>query len=216
MAHGTAAAPGGAYAEVLEERLKLRWARAKFATWRRGRSVLDRSIAAIRSGFFSDSTAGTNAKMLIGDATFSATGIGRPAAPTTELRRRFIATLRAPWNEDVDEHRSTKCCSTCSGVLDHVYAPTPKRIYERRQAPLPHGWTRPPARPIKPWRKVRGMQRCPGDECRAHSYKHRDFDAARFQLDNALSKERGEGTLPAMQRFRRVGEAPAAVFFLWR
>jgi len=102
-------------------------------------------------------------------------------------------------------------------VLDRVWGPTPERVYAAAAAKaaraLPCGWTRPPARPVRPWRVVRGFLRCPSDECCARSYRHRDGDACRLILANALSVDAGEGTLQCMRRGRRE-EDPAGVFDL--
>ena len=135
------------------------------------------------------------------------------------MRRACVIACGAAWVRDADEHRSTKCCSgaECGGVLDKVWAPTPDRVYAAAAAeaarPLPFGWSRPPARRVAPWRVVRGMLRCPWDECCARSLRHRDGDACRLILANALAVAAGDGTLACMRRGRH-DEDPPGVFDL--
>ena len=99
-----------------------------------------------------------------------------------------------------------------------MWAPTPARIYEaaaaRAAARLPWGWTRPPPRPILPWRVVRGMMRCDSDVCRGFSYRHRDGDAALLLLRNELHKEAHGGEPLHFLRHVRHAEEPPARFYL--
>jgi hypothetical protein len=61
---------------------------------------------------------------------------------------------------------------------------------------------------------IRGLLFCPTDACRARAFRHRDDDACRLTLDNALSVDAGRGQLPCMAHVR-FDEAPAGRFALW-
>ena len=221
VAHGTGDAPG-AHAEVLAERLKGRWAHAAFRTWSKGHSILEGFWARLRAGLLEDGTYGVRPVILYGAAKFAATGKGRKSTPTTAMRAACVKACGAAWVRDVVEHRNTKCCSfpDCALVLEKVWAPTPERIYAaaeaRAEAPLPWGWTRPPPRPIHPWRVVRGLQHCGGHECRARAFRHRDVDAARLLLVNELHREAhgGEPLSYLRQGVRHVEVIPPH-FLAW-
>ena len=220
VAHGTTATGvHSAYADVLDERLRPRWAQAAFRTWTAGQRILDSFWASLRAGNVSDGTYGVRPVILYGCASFSATGRGRHSSPTTSMRASCIKTCGAAWVRDVSEHRSTKVCSHCHRVLDKVEVVTPERIYAAARAKgeraLPLGWSRPPARTPRKTCLARGLQRCRYDECRAVSFRHRDIDPCRLILTNALSVDAGHGTLPCM----RTGHHPEDVinrpFGLW-
>ena len=123
----------------------------------------------------------------------------------------------AAWVRDANEHRSSKCCSACGGVLDKVWSLTPERVYAaaaaKAERALPWGWVRPPARRIAAWRVVRGMLHCPAEACRARSLRHRDDDATPLILDNAISVDAGAGVLECMLGGRH-DEAPPGRFDL--
>ena len=218
VAHGVGAAPG-AYAEVLAERLKPRWAHAAFRTWSRGHAILEGFWAGVRAGSLADGTMGVRPVVLYGSAKFAATGKGRFSSPTTAMRAACVKVCGAAWVRNVDEHRSTKCCSCCGYVLAKVWARTPERIYAaaaaRAAAPLPWGWTRPPPRPIPAWRVVRGLQRCDSPMCSASAFRHRDVDAARLILRNALHADAHGGEMLHFLRHVRHVEATPPTFLLW-
>jgi hypothetical protein len=219
-AHGAAGAQPGAFAAVLAERLKPRWAHAAFRTWSRGHAVLEGFWARVCAGRLEDGTAGVAPVVLYGSAAFAATGRGRRSAPTTAARAACVTVCGARNVHDVDEHRTTKCCSWCDCVLDHVYAPTPLRVHlaaaARAEGGLPLGWRRPPAPPVRAWAKTRGLLRCPSAECWARSFRHRDFDAARLILRNEEHRAGNAGEpLPFLKKGRRPYEEPAGRFTLW-
>ena len=185
--------------------------------------------ARLCAGRLDDGTAGVQPVILYGAAMFAATGRGRRSAPTTAMRKACVTACGAAWVRDASEHRSTKCCSSCGCVLDKVWAPTPERVYDaaaaKAQRELPEGWARAPARAVAPWSVVRGMLRCDTDECRARSLRHRDGDACRLILANALAEDaavqRGgaaaDGTLPCMRGGRHADDpARDRVFDLHR
>ena len=103
-------------------------------------------------------------------------------------------------------------------MLDLVYALTPERIYAaadaKAAAALALGWAPRPARRIVPWHKVRGMLHCSTDTCRSRSLRHRDGEACRLVLANALSIDAGTGPLVCMEH-RRHDEAPADIFYIF-
>jgi hypothetical protein len=175
--------------------------------------------AKLASGSLADGTANVQAVILYGKASFAASGRGRHSSPTTAMRKAFEAVFGAAWVRDADEHRSTKCCSYCYGVLDKVWAQTPERVYAAAEAraarQLPWGWSRPPPRPVAGYRVVRGELRCPSDACRARSFRHRDVDAARLIYDNAFAFEATGAPLACMARGRH-DEDPPGRFYLPR
>jgi hypothetical protein len=217
-AHSVAGGPRGAYAEVLDERLKARWANASFTTWSRGHAILEGFWARICAGRLEDGTAGVWPVILYGAAQFASSSRGRRPGPTTSMRHACVTVCGAAWVRDANEHRSSKCCSGCGCVLEKVWALTPERIYEaaaaREANALPLGWKRPPPRPIATWRIVRGLLHCGQDECRSRSLHHRDKDACRSILNNALSVDAGHGTLPYMEKGQHNDNVPP-VFYLW-
>jgi len=187
------------------------WTPARgFRTWSSGQSILARFWSKLRQGRLEDGTAGVRPVILYGDARFSASGRGRHSAPTTTMRGVCIRVCSEAWVRNADEHRSTKCCSSCGRVMDTVYAPTPPRIYRRAAArelnALPAGFTRPPAKPIPFWTKVRGMQHCSSTGCAARSLVHRDVDACRNILYNALALARTQAPLPWMATGKHAGD----------
>ena len=218
VAHGDGRHDRGALAEVLDERLKARWAHAAFRTWSKGHSILEGFWGRLRSGRLDDGTYGVRPVVLYGKVDFKATGRGRHSAPTTAARKACNTVCGNAWVRDASEHRSTRCCSGCHCVLDTVVALTPERIYAAAAAkaaqPLPYGWKRPPARQIYPVRTVRGLLFCPSYECRAKALKHRDVDACRLILANALAIDAHFGTLPCMASGRR-DELPAGKHVIW-
>jgi hypothetical protein len=218
VAHGDGRLDRGALAEVLDERLKARWAHAAFRTWSKGHSILEGFWGGLRTGRLEDGTYGVRPLVLYGKVNFSATGKGRHSSPTTAARKACNTVCGNDWVRDANEHRSTKCCSGCHCVLDKVLALTPERIYAAAAAkaarPLPFGWVRPPARDIHPLRIVRGLLYCPSYECRTKALKHRDVDACRLILANALAVDAHFGTLPCMA-FGRREELPAGKHLLW-
>jgi hypothetical protein len=218
-AHGDGRGSPGAYADVLHERLKPRWAQAAFRTWSRGHAILEGFWARIRSGRLEDGTYGLRPVILFGKVNFSASGRGRHSSPTTAMRKACVSICGADWVRDANEHRSTKCCSGCHLVLDKVVAATPERIYAKAAGkaarPLPEGWTRPPARDVHPTRIVRGMLFCPTPRCSGKQLKHRDTDACLLMLENEFAVDAGKGTLPCMQTGRRMEELPAGIYFHW-
>ena len=204
---------------MLDERLKPRWARAAFRTWSLGDSILTAFWAGIRAGRLEDGTYGVRPVILYGKADFAATGKGRHSSPTTTMRAACVAACGAAWVRDADEHRSTKCCSACSCVLARIEAPTPYRIYAAAAAKaareLPFGWKRPPARPVRAWRVVRGALFCGQDACREQPLRHRDGDATRLILDNALSVSAGRGTLECMRKGPHADDVVPQRFVFW-
>lgn len=205
---------------MLDERLKARWANASFTTWSRGHAILEGFWARICAGLLADGTAGVWPVILYGAAKFAATGRGRRSSPTTTMRSACVTVCGAEWVRDASEHRTSKCCSGCGCVLEKVWGPTPTRVYDAAAAKeareLPRGWSRPPARPIPATRIVRGLLHCGEEECRSRSFHHRDKNACRSILLNALSIDAGRGTLPYMEHGRHDdGDAPP-VFMLWQ
>ena len=180
----------GAHRAILHEKLKYRWADAAFRTWSRGQAIMHSFWARVKAGRHDDGTAGVTPIILYGNASFSATGPGRHSAPTTSMRPACVTACGVSWVRDADEHRSTKCCSGCGQVLALVYAPTPQRVLEantkrlEKQAQSGYGL----ARPAYPRRKVRGMLLCRNPAC-SNGFVHRDTDAAKLILLNALIKE---------------------------
>ena len=61
------------------------------------------------------------------------------------------------------------------------------------------GGAAPPPRPIQPWRKIRGKQRCANPLCPA-GFVVRDGHATLAIVGNVLSLSAGSGGLPFMQR----------------
>jgi hypothetical protein len=195
-----------------------RWAHASFKTWSLGHKIMEGFWARVRAGRAEDCTKGVRPMILYGDASFSATMRGTHSSPTTSMYRACVTVCGAAWVRQVDEHRTTKCCSACGCVLGRVLAVTPLRVFAaaaaRAAAVLPGGWARPPPRPKPPWTKVRGLYRCPSAACSATSFRHRDGDAARLMLRNALYEEAHGEPLPFLKRERRNEETPR-VFSLW-
>ena len=111
----------GALEAVFEEKLKPRWAHARFNSWSRNQSVLMSFWARIVRGRVEDGTAGRRPVLHYGDAAFNATGRGRPSAPTTAMHEACVAACGARWVRKADEHRSTKCCARCGEVLEYVH-----------------------------------------------------------------------------------------------
>jgi hypothetical protein len=179
--------------------------------------------ARICAGSLEDGTLGVRPVVLYGAAKFNASGRGRHSSPTTAMRRAFVTVCGAAWVRDANEHRSSKCCSRCHGVLDKVHHLTPERIYAaaaaKAETPLPMGWSRPPPRAIRPWRVVRGMLYCPSDECRSFRLRHRDKDACPLIHENAFSVcaagSAAAGTIECMRAKARPGEAKPGVFDMW-
>jgi len=218
IAHG-AAGVRGAHDDVLDERLKPRWARAAFRTWSLGQSILTSFWACIRAGRLEDGTYGVRPVIVYGSAAFAATGRGRHSSPTTTMRAACVAACGAAWTRDADEHRSSKCCSACGCVLTRVESPTPYRVYAAAAAKaareLPFGWKRPPARPVRAWRVVRGLLYCGQDACRERPLRHRDGDACRLILDNALAVDAGRGTLDCMRKGKHADDVVPPRFVVW-
>jgi len=194
---------------------------SRWVTWQLGQSILHGFWAKLRAGSFEDGTLGIRPVILYGKASFSATGKGRQSAPTTAMRRACVTVMGKEWVRDADEHRSTKVCSTaiCGAVLDEVQAVTPDRIINAKIAKanreLPPGMTPPPMRKISRIITLRGKLHCPSETCKSHAFRHRDGDACRLILRNALSVDRGEGTLPCMRGGIHWEDVKGPPFLLW-
>ena len=84
-----------------------------------------------------------------------------------------------------------------------MYAPTPQRVLDvnkkrlEKQAQSGYGL----ARPASARRKVRGMLLCRNSDC-ANGFEHRDTDAAKLILLNALIKEQFGVGVDCMRHIR--------------
>jgi hypothetical protein len=74
-----AAADAAALDVVLAEKLKPRWANARFRAWQLRAGVLARSCGTMRAGRLEDGTAGVPLLAMYGDAKFSGSSRGRRA-----------------------------------------------------------------------------------------------------------------------------------------
>ena len=77
------------------------------------------------------------------------------------------------------------------------------------------GWTRPPPRPIPSHRSVRGLQHCGSLLCAARAFRHRDVDAARLILRNALYADAHGGEMLHFLRHVVHEELTPPTFELW-
>ena len=194
IAHGYTAdgAPfEGVYHSLIRERLRPRWANAEFTTWTRGKSILHGFWSRIKRGKLNHSSAGITPKVLYGDGNFAASGRGRKSAPTTSMRKACVDVLREPNVKDVDEHRTTKVCSTCHRVLDSVLAPPPPRMQLAAAKKAARGR---PGRPLPRLIKVRGMLYC--RYCK--KFVHRDGDAAKLLHESEMYKDAHNKPLPCL------------------
>ena len=197
----------GANVAVFAEKKKKRWANAAFTTWCRGQSILHGFWARVKAGRYEDGTAGVNPMILYGNAKFASSGPGRRAGPTVRMRKACVDVCGVSWVRDADEHRSSKCCSGCGEVLATVTAPTPQRVLKanaarlKKQAKSGYGL----ARPASARRTVRGKMLCRNTACPV-GFVHRDIDAAKLILLNALAKEAAElvGMVGGLECMRHV------------
>jgi hypothetical protein len=162
-----AAADAAALDVVLAEKLKPRWANARFRAWQLRAGVLARSCGTMRAGRLEDGTAGVPLLAMYGDAKLSGSSRGRRAGPTTALFASFVNVLGAGHVKLTDECGSTLACKAkkCGATLQDVYHDGPsarQRAYDAAKAArfAALGPPCPPRPPGRLWRDCASVRRC--------------------------------------------------------
>ena len=176
-------------------------------------------FAQLCKGLLADGTYDVDPVFAWGDASFSSSMPGCKSAPTTALRKAAETVCKQANVWLVDEFRSTMCCSCCGSALYSVYAPPTRRQIEahaaRAERQLPHGWTRPPQRPLPSMVKVRGLLYCANPLCGEPRWrlKGRDADACRLILARFRAETAGEQPPACLSREVFVNKAVGRVYF---
>ena len=174
--------------EIMTEKLKRKWADARFTAWSLGKRTLARAASSFLAGSLEDGSYGVPKLIAYGNAKWG--GIrGRKAGPTTATREAFFVAARSFRGGrhrivDVDEWRTTLTHSSCGHHLQQVYAPPTKaqvkRHADKAARPVPDGWQRPPPRPLPAMVLHARVQHCCNPLCTTpgERFVHRDGDAS--------------------------------------
>jgi hypothetical protein len=192
--------------DIFDETMKPRWAKAAFTTWQAKTRAMARFWSEVRAGRVEDGTAGVRPLIVYGGANFASSAKGAAAAPTTALYAACLAVCGPAAVRLATEHRSSKCCACCGGVLQWVATPMPSPAHAAARARIEaaregRGWA--PMRPLSTLIDVRGLKRCPSPLCeREGAFVDRDVNAA-LNILRAFVQLDATGTLP--EHMRRAG-----------
>ena len=154
---------------ILIEKLKPRWANARFRSWQLRLKVLDDFWARVRAGDIKDKTAGIVPIIAYGDASFSSSMRGRRSGPTSAAYKSCLRVLGAENVFLTDEHLTTKTCACCGAPLQEIShnglsACEHDRAEKRKASDAERvrltGGLPIPRRTLKHWRVVHGLRRC--------------------------------------------------------
>jgi len=220
--------------ELLEERMKPRWAHAAFRKWQLSHRAVDRAWSSLLAGRLEDGDYGARVVLGLGDASFPSSGRGRRPTPTTALVRAAYVAASAVQRVShvvmrVFEYGSTKyhMDGGCGATLAQVWAPPSARQVAKHDAKVARseeapqvmvwGWTRappPPPRELRGWYPLHGLQWCDHDDCKAPHARlvARDPDAAVGIADATARCIAGAPPPPSMVRGWDGGERPPHLF----
>ena len=220
--------------ELLEERMKPRWAHAAFRKWQLSHRALDRAWSTLLAGRLEDGDYHARVVLGLGDAAFPSSGRGRRPTPTTALVRSAYVAAAAVQRVAhvvmrVFEYGSTKyhMGGGCGATLAQVWAPPSARQVARHDAKVARsqeppqvmvwGWVRaplPPPRELRDAYPLHGLQWCDHEDCKAPHARlvSRDTDASVGIADATARCIAGAPPPPSMVRGWDGGERPRPLF----
>lgn len=180
---GTLAAFLRVYVEVqgpiLEEKLKGRWKRECFRSWRAAKVAADRWWMEGYSGDLEDNNYKRKAAMVYGGANFSAASPGLHPTPTTSFyaSSAHIAKVTASHLGVVDEFRTSRKCGCCGETMSQVRTTqlTPRQQAKNERSLEKWGRVNPHVADIQ---TLRGLYQCTNPACPNNGRRLKDRDNA--------------------------------------
>jgi hypothetical protein len=162
---------------VLHEKMKPKWRREAFRSWRAKKQAADKWWVEGFSGSLEDNNFKMGSFMAYGGAKFSSSSPGLHSTPTTSFYAACAHIAKVTGNKEgvVDEYRTSVCCSSCGSIMSKVYTKelTPRRLAKNEKSFLKWGRVNPF---VADTEYIRGLYFCSFPGCPNNGRRLKDRD----------------------------------------